>query len=93
MLANNCFFFDNQGGFFSINDTKVSIKSIKKNQKKNIRQVTAPIEVTSSPYFSSGIEEQAKHEFTKDVFDAHLAFLAWGDFQVRSCFTSLLYYP
>ena len=44
MLANNCFFFDNQGGFFSINDTKVSIKSIKKNQKKNIRQVTAPID-------------------------------------------------
>ena len=44
MLANNCFFFDNQGGFFSANDTKVSIKSIKKNQKKNIRQVNVPID-------------------------------------------------
>ena len=44
MLANNCFFFENQEGIFSINDTKVSIKSIKKNQKKNIRQVTVPID-------------------------------------------------
>ena len=44
MLANNCFFFDNQGGFFSINDTKVSITSTKKNQKKNIHQVTVPID-------------------------------------------------
>ena len=43
MLANNCFFFDNQGDFFSINDTKVSIKSIKQDQKKNIRQVTVPL--------------------------------------------------
>ena len=44
MLANNCFFFDNQGGFSSINDTKVSIKSIKKNQKKNTCQVGVPID-------------------------------------------------
>ena len=81
MLANNCFFFDNQGGFFSINDTKVSITSTKKNQKKNIRQVTVPIDYKQSPYFSSGIEEQPKHEFTKDVLHAHLACLAWVIFK------------
>ena len=46
MLANNCFFFDNQGGFFSVNDTKVSIKSIKKE----------PEEKHSSSYCSNRLQ-------------------------------------